>query len=316
MSENISENTMRAITYDRFGSADVLTLTTRPRPHRGPDTLVVEVRAAGVNPVDYKIREGYLEGLLDTVFPATPGWDVAGVVVETGLDTPEFEVGDEIMAYARPDVAQHGTLAQYAPVPARTAAHKPKELSFEEAAALPLAGLTALQSVRRSGVGEGSRVLVHAAAGGVGSFAVQLARHAGAEVVGTASERNHEFLRGLGAEPVVYGEGLVDRARALVPAGFDLILDYVGGEAIDTARELLAPGGVITSIVDDRARTELGGHYVWVRPDAADLAELGRLAGEGVLHVEVDRVFELADAADAHRAVESGHVRGKVVVRV
>ncbi|WP_282947708.1 NADP-dependent oxidoreductase [Cellulomonas endometrii] len=307
---------MKAVVYEKFGGAEVLQVVERPEPHIGPDTVLVKVVAVGLNPVDYKVREGYLQGLIDTHLPAVPAWDVAGVVVKPGLDTPEFEAGDEILAYARKDVVSDGTLAEYVSVPVRTAAKKPAGLSFEAAAGLPLAGLTALQTVRRSGLGEGSTVLVHAAAGGVGSIAVQLAVHAGARVVGTASEGNHAYLRALGAEPVAYGDGLVEAARAVAPEGFDVILDYVGGQAIDTAPDLLAPGGTIVSITDARARDELGGQYVWVRPDPAGLAELADLAARGVVQVEVSQTFDLDHAADAFRALETGHTRGKIVVTV
>lgn len=307
---------MRAIAYQEYGSADILQLRELPKPHIGPDTLVVQVRTAAVNPVDYKIREGYLDGLIDPVFPVVPGWDVAGVVEEVGLDTPEFQVGDEIIAYARKDVVSGGTFAEYVDVPVRTAARKPASLSFEEAAALPLAGLTALQTVRRSGVDADSTVLVHAAAGGVGSFACQLAIHAGARVVGTASPENHDYLRSLGVEPVDYHGDLVTNAGALATNGFDVILDYAGGAAIDTAGQLLRTGGMVTSIIDPRARDEFGGAYVWVRPDPAELAELAALAAQGVVRTEISQVLDLEQSADAHRAVESGHTRGKVVVRV
>lgn len=245
-----------------------------------------------------------------------PGWDVAGVVEQVGLDTPEFQPGDEILAYARADLVSGGTLAEYVAVPVRTAAPKPAGLSFEEAAALPLAGLTAYQSVRRSQVTDGSTVLVHGAAGGVGAFAVQLAVHAGATVIGTASPGNHDFLRGLGARPIDYHGDLVAAARAEAPDGFDVILDYVGSAALDTVPELLRAGGTVTSIVDARSRDEFGGQYVWVRPDARELTELAGLAADGVITVEIAEVFELEQAADAHRAVESGHTRGKVVVRI
>lgn len=305
---------MKAITYSEFGSADVLTLTEAPEPHIGPDTMLVRVVASGVNPVDHKIREGYLQGLIDGPFPVIPGWDVAGVVVKPGLDTPEFAEGDEILAYARKDSLEGGALAELVAVPVRTAAHKPADLTFEQAAALPLAGLTAMQTVRRSGVRQGQTVLVHAAAGGVGSIAVQLAVHAGARVVGTASPSNHDFLTSVGATPISYGDDLVRDALEHAPDGYDVILDYVGGDAITTAPALLAPGGTITSITDARARTELGGHYVWVRPDAEQLAELAQLVVDGVVRVEIAETFPLARAADAHRAVETGHVRGKVVI--
>lgn len=307
---------MKALEYSQFGGADRLALVERDMPHIGPDVLVVRVVAASINPVDYKLREGKLEGVIDTVLPAVPGWDVAGVVEQVGLDTPEFAVGDEILAYARGDVVRHGTLAEYAPVAVRTAAHKPEGLSFEDAAALPLAGLTALQSLERAGVREGQTVLVHGASGGVGSFGVQLARLRGARVVGTASEGNHDYLRSLGAEPIAYGDGLVDRALALVPGGFDVVVDFAGGAALDGTAELLADGGTVVSISDPRAATEFGGHYVWVRADPAQLGELARLTAEGALRVERAGTYRLDDAADAYRELEKGHTRGKIVVTV
>ncbi|MBF4562438.1 NADP-dependent oxidoreductase [Microbacterium sp. VKM Ac-2870] len=307
---------MKALVYSDFGGNDRFELTDRDQPHVGPDTLVVRVVAAGINPVDYKIREGYLRGLIDTRLPAVPGWDVAGIVEQTGLDTPEFAVGDAVLAYARADVVEHGTVAEYTAVPVRTAARKPEGLSFEAAAALPLAGLTALQTLERAGVGEGQNVLIHGAAGGVGSFGVQLARLRGARVIGTASERNHEYLRGLGAEPVVYGDGLVEAARALVPGGFDAIIDFVGGSTLDTTNELLAEGGVVASVADSRARTEFGGHYVWVRPNAEQLGELAQLAADGTLQVEIAATYPLDEAAAAYAELEQGHTRGKIVVTV
>ncbi|PUB24544.1 NADPH2:quinone reductase [Promicromonospora sp. AC04] len=307
---------MRAITYSRFGSADVLELTEQPDPHIGPDTLVVRVKAASVNPVDWKIRQGYLEGLIDVQLPAIPGWDVAGVVEQVGLDTPEFQVGDEVYGYVRKDTVQGGTFAELVAAPVRTLARKPASLSFEEAAAVPLAGLTAYEAIQRAGVKDGQTVLVHAAAGGVGAFAVQIAKALGARVIGTASEANQEFLRGLGAEPVTYGDGLADRVRALAPDGVDVVLDFVGGGTVAASAGNLADGGTITSIADPTARTEHGGHYVWVRPSVAGLDALTALFDAGKLSVEIAQVFDLADAADAHRANESGHTRGKVVVRV
>lgn len=307
---------MRAITYSKFGSADVLELTDQPDPHIGPDTLLVRVKAASVNPVDWKIRQGYLEGLIDTELPAIPGWDVAGVVEQVGLDTPEFQVGDEVYGYVRKDTVKGGTFAELVAAPVRTLARKPSSLSFEEAAAVPLAGLTAYQAIRRAGVTEGQTVLVHAAAGGVGAFGVQLAKALGARVIGTASEGNHEFLRALGAEPVTYGDGLADRVRAIAPDGVDVALDFAGGDSVATSAELLADGGTIASITDATARTEHGGHYVWVRPSTADLDALTALFDSGKLSVEIARTFDLAEAAAAHRASETGHTRGKVVVRV
>ncbi len=307
---------MRAITYDRYGSADVLTVADVQEPHAGPDTMVVEVKAAGINPVDYKIREGKLEGLLDTRFPVVPGWDVSGVVVEPGLDTPEFAPGDEIFAYARGDLVSGGTLAERVAVPVRTAAYKPGSITHAQAAAVPLAGLTALQSIRRAGVTLGSTVLIHGASGGVGSFGLQIAHHLGADVVGTASPRNHNFVCDRGATHLEYGEGLVERALEARPHGYDAILDFAGGDSLDGTEALLAPAGVVVSIADPRAATEFGGHSLWVRPNSADLAELAGLIDGGHVRVVLAGTYPLERAADAYRELESGHVRGKIVVTV
>ncbi len=307
---------MRAIAYSKYGHSDVLELVDLPVPKVGPDSVLVAVRAASVNPVDWKVREGYLDGIVDTTFPVVPGWDVAGVVERVGLDTPELQVGDEVYGYVRKDWMHGGTFAQYVAAPVRTLARKPASLSLEEAAAVPLAGLTAFQTIERAGVTAGQTVLVHAAAGGVGQFAVQIAAARGARVIGTASPRNHEHLVALGAEPVAYGDGLVDAVRALAPEGVDVVLDYGTDDLVGTTKALLKPGGTVASIVDAKARDELGGHYVWVRPSTADLDALTALIEAGQVRVDVAQVFDLADAAAAHEASQSQHVRGKVVVRV
>lgn len=307
---------MKAISYSSFGDAGVLEYGERPDPKVGPDTVLVKVRAAAVNPVDRQAREGNLDGLLDTVFPVIPGWDVSGVVVQPGVAVDEFAVGDEVIGYVREDFLSRGTFAEYVAAPVRTLARKPLSLSFEEAAGLPLAGLTAYQVLHRTlRVREGDTVLVHAAAGGVGSLAVQLARHAGCRVIGTASERNHEHLRTLGAQPVEYGDGLADRLRALAPDGIDAAFDTVGGEALRASAETLAPEGRLASIVDTEVFS-YGGRYAFVRPDAQDLAHLAELAEQGIVSVHVDRVFPLAETAEAHRLNAEGRTRGKIVVTV
>ncbi|WP_336706289.1 NADP-dependent oxidoreductase [Oerskovia sp. USHLN155] len=307
---------MRAITYSRYGGADVLELSELPTPKVGPDTVLVRVKATSVNPVDWKVREGYLDAIMDATFPVVPGWDVAGVVEQVGLDTPELSVGDEVFGYVRKDVVSGGTTAELVAAPVRTLARKPAAWTWEQAAGAPLAGLTALQTIDRAGVSSGQTVLVHAAAGGVGSMAVQIAVARGARVIGTASERNHEYLRSLGAEPVTYGDGLAERVRALAPEGVDVVLDYIGGEALATTPDVLRDGGTVASVVDAAARDELGGHYVWVRPDVEGLTELARLADAGQLTVDVAEVYDLADTAKAHEASRTGHVRGKVVITV
>ncbi|GDY33620.1 NADP-dependent oxidoreductase [Gandjariella thermophila] len=310
---------MKGIAQNEFGSADVLSVQDLPDPLVGPDSVLIRVRAAGVNPVDYKIREGYLKGLLPHYFPIVPGWDVAGVVEATGpAAAGGLRPGDEVVAYARKDYVQHGTYAELVAVPDRGVARKPASLDFAHAAGLPLAGLTALQALRAAEVGEGATVLVHAASGGVGHLAVQIARALGAgRVIGTASEGNHDFLRSLGAEPVRYGDGLPDRLAALVGGDgrVDAALDFVGGQALEQSPELVRDPARVVSIVDPSVLAR-GGRYVFVRPDAAQLGWLGELADAGRLRVEVQRTFALGDAAEAHRTLEGGHVRGKLVLTV
>ncbi|MFF1911130.1 NADP-dependent oxidoreductase [Streptomyces sp. NPDC058239] len=307
---------MKAISYSSYGGADVLEYGERPDPKVGPDTVLVKVRAAAVNPVDWKAREGYLDAGLQAVFPVIPGWDVSGVVVQPGVAVDEFTVGDEVIGYVREDFLCRGTFAEYVAAPVRTLARKPLSLSFEEAAGLPLAGLTAYQVLHRTlKIQDGETVLVHAAAGGVGSLAVQIARHAGARVIGTASEPNHEHVRQLGGEPVAYGDGLADRLRALAPDGVDAAFDTVGGQALRASAEVLKPQGRLASIADGEVFS-YGGRYAFVRPDAKDLAHLAELAEQGIVTVHVDRVFLLEQAADAYRLNEQGRTRGKIVVTV
>ncbi|MFD8871230.1 NADP-dependent oxidoreductase [Streptomyces sp. NPDC059590] len=307
---------MKAITYHRYGGPEVLEYGEVREPKVGPDSVLVKVMAAGVNPVDWKARAGYLAPVLEAVFPVIPGWDVAGVVERPGLAVTEFAAGDEVIGYVREDFLSRGTFAEYVAAPVRTLARKPRNLTFTQAAGIPLAGLTAYQTlVKALKVTEGDTVLVHAAAGGVGSMAVQLAKHLGARVLGTASERNHEYLRALGAEPVTYGEGLADRVRALAPGGVDAVFDTVGGDALTDSVPLLSGGGRLASITD-QAVLALGGRYVFVRPDANDLQDLTDIAERGALGVEVSAVFPLKNTADAHRLNEEGHTRGKIVVTV
>ncbi|MGP3999312.1 NADP-dependent oxidoreductase [Streptomyces sp. 8N706] len=304
---------MRAVTYDAYAADDSrLAVGEVPDPKVGPGTVLIEVRAAGVNPVDWKVMAGALDGLMDTVFPVIPGWDVAGVVTALGPDTPEFAVGDEVMAYARKDVVQAGTFAQYVTVSAQATAHKPAILDWPQAGGLPLAGMTALRSLDRLEVGAGDVLLVHGAAGGVGSFGVQIGVARGARVIGTASERNHDFVRGLGAEPVAYGDGLADRVKELAPAGVVAVADFVGGQ-VETTLAVLGPKGRHISIADP-AVEEHGGHWIWVRPDGAELAELAALAERGALTVEIAGTYPLDQVGTAFDASRAGHTRGKLVI--
>jgi NADPH:quinone reductase-like Zn-dependent oxidoreductase len=306
---------VKAIVMNQYGGPEVLKLATdAPEPKVGPDFVLVRVKAAGVNPVDGKIREGGLDGLFQTDFPLIPGWDVAGVVERTGPAVSEYSPGDEVIGYVREDHVGRGTYAELVAAPVRTLGRKPPRLSWAEAAGLPLAGLTAYQALAKAlGVNEDDTVLIHAASGGVGSMAVQIAVAKGARVIGTASVANHDYLRELGAEPVEYGDGLVDRVRRIAPGGVSAALDLVGGDALEVTPELLTPTGRWASVIDSSV-AERGGRYVFVRPDPTDLAALASLADDGRLKVSVSQTFPLAEAAEAQRALASGHVRGKIVL--
>ncbi|MBW3576067.1 MAG: NADP-dependent oxidoreductase [Actinobacteria bacterium] len=309
---------MRAIAIDQYGGPEVLTLRDLDPPPLGPDVVHVRARAVGVNPVDSKIREGGLDARYPCHFPLVPGWDVAGVVEAVGPDVTELSPGDEVAGYVRRDHIQWGTYAELVAAPIRTLTLKPPGVGWREAAALPLAGLTASQALSRGlgGLRDDDVVLVHAAGGGVGGFAVQLARLAGARVIGTGSEATHEHLRALGAEPVVYGPGLVEAVRALAPAGVTAVVDLVGGETLGLTPQLLAAGGRVVSVRDPEQVRQLGGRYVFVRPHAMELRELLRLVAAGYLKVHIQESFPLERAADAHRLIEGGHVHGKLVLEV
>ena len=307
---------MRAVFQSSYGGPDVLEIGELPDPLIGPDTITVRVRAAGVNPVDWKIREGYLQGAFPHQLPLVPGWDVAGVVEAVGPAVRELAVGDEVLGYVRKDLVSGGAYAELVSASSRHLARKPAGVPFEAAAGLPLAGLTALQSLDAVGASEGDVVLIHAGAGGVGHLAVQLAAARGARVIATASARNHDYLRSLGAEPVLYGDGLVDAVQSLVPDGVDAAVDYVGGAAIAQSAELVKDVGRTASNVDPAAVAAVGGLYCFVRPDSAQLAELVAMVERGALRVEVQQVLPLEQAAEAHRILQEGHVRGKLVLTV
>ncbi|WNV76667.1 NADP-dependent oxidoreductase [Geodermatophilus sp. DSM 44513] len=299
--------------YEEFGGPEVLTLRTDlPDPPVGPDTVLVRVHAAGVNPVDGKIRDGALAGAFPHHFPIVPGWDVAGVVEAAGPAVTAFAAGDEVCGYVRRDDVQWGTTAELVPAPQRCLAHKPASLSFAEAAGLPLAGLTAYQALTEAlEVGEGDRVLVHRAAGGVGFSAVQIAVALGAHVIGTASPRNHGFLRDAGvAEVFDYAAGPLSRQLS---EPVDAVLDLVGGDTLADAPEQVRDRARIASVVDP-AVNGMGGRYVFVRPEHEHLEELGRMADAGQLRVPVARAFPLEQVREAQELVAGGHVRGKVVV--
>lgn len=308
---------MKAITYREYGGPEVLALTEIDDPKIGPDWVEIEVRASSVNPVDWQIASGGLDAMLPTFFPVVPGWDVAGVVTQVGPAVVDLAVGDEVYGYLRKDAVHGGTYAEKVGAPQRCVTRKPANATFAEAAAIPLAGLTALQCLDVIGTRAEDTLLVHGAAGGVGMFAVQVARARGARVIGTASPDNHDFIRSLGGEPVSYGDGLVGAVRELVSTGVTAVLDTQGGDTLAQSVELLAEGasGRIASVADPGVANH-GGRYVFVRPDVADLTTLAGLVDAGHLRVEIAQAFPLAEAARAWERSMQGHVRGKLVLTI
>lgn len=300
---------MKAVTFSAYGGPEVLGVTEVDEPHAGPGQIRIAVRAAGVNPIDWKARSGAMREMMPLSFPVVDGREAAGVVDEIGADVSGVAPGDEVFGFA-----VGGAAAEYAVLD--DFARKPAALSFEEAAALPVAVETSVRVFGvLGGVGEGQTLVVNGAAGGVGVAAVQLARERGARVIGTASERNHDFLRSLGAEPTTYGDGMVDRIRALAPDGVDLAFDTAGKGGVPDLITLTGDPARVATIADFSAAA-LGvkvtgggeGRAAGALDEAAALAEAGRL------QVPVARTLAFSDAADAHRASEDGHVRGKLVL--
>jgi NADPH:quinone reductase-like Zn-dependent oxidoreductase len=299
---------MKAVQFSEYGEPEVLHVAEVEAPHAGPGQIRVAVRAAGVNPIDWKVRKGMMaDGPLAR--PVTPGSDVAGVVDEVGDGVGDVAPGDEVFGFAiGGGAAEHTLLEHYA--------RKPAGLGWEEAAGFPVAVETAVRCLELLGVREGHTLVITGAAGGVGTAAVQLARRRGARVIGTASERNHDFLRSLGAEPTTYGDGLVERVRALAPDGVDRALDTAGRGALPDLIELTGgPENVVT--IADFSAPELG-----VRVSSGQgaerayhaLDEAARLAADGQFALPVEKVFGFSQAADAQRLSEEGHVRGKLVL--
>jgi NADPH:quinone reductase-like Zn-dependent oxidoreductase len=308
---------MRAIVTDGYGGPEVLEVREVDEPKLGPDSVLVRVHAASINPVDHKIVGGHLDAAFPTVFPLIPGWDAAGEVVGVGPAVRHLEVGQQVFGYGREDYVGGGTWAELTTLNVRAVAPAPPSLDPVEAACLPLAGLTAYQSlVEVLEVGAGDTVLIHAATGGVGTMATQIAVARGARVVGTCSEPNHELLRTLGGEPTVHGDGLVDRVCELAPDGVDAVLDLIGGEALDTTGELLRRAGRVVSVTEPRVKDEFGGVYVFVRPDVPQLHALRELVETGELRPIVQSVHEFGEVRAAVGEASSGRVSGKVVLRI
>lgn len=298
---------MKAITYTEFGGPEVLRLEEVEEPHAGPGQVRLKVLAAAVNPLDHKIRSGWMPHMAPA-FPATPGVEAAGVVDEVGEGVTGVSVGDEVLAWT-----VTGAYAEYAL--ATDFALKPAELDWDTAAALPVAIETSARVLESLKVAEGETLLLHGAAGAVGAVGVQLAVARGVTVIGTASPRNHDYLRSLGAIPVAYGAGLAERVRAAAPQGVDAVYDAAGQGDLEMSIELLGGTDRIITIADPRA-AEVGVTFSsGGRSFGAELGEYARFVADGALVVRVAQGFPLVDAGQAQELSASGHAGGKVVLR-
>jgi NADPH2:quinone reductase len=314
---------MRAMAIDEFGGADKLRMTDLPRPRPSRGELLIRVVAAGVSPLDVAVREGRLAATAPHGFPLVPGFDLAGVVEELGDGGSRLRVGDRVWAYVRKPRIQWGCYAEYVSVAEAAVGRMPSGTVFELAAGVPLGALAAEGALRaRSGIEGGQNLLVQGAAGGVGHVAVQLARAAGARVFGTCGPDNVEFLLDLGAMAIDYTkEPFEETSRRHCPEGFDVVLDLVGGEVLARSAAVVRAGGRLVSLVetpDPRLADErrIVAHRHDAVPDGQRLTTLARLVERERLRPHLNRVFPLAEAAEAHGVVAGGHVRGKLVLGV
>ncbi len=308
-------STMKAVRIHSYGDPQVLVYEDAPRPVPRPGEVLVKVAAAAINPIDWKIRGGHFKEMRPIPFPFILGWDLAGTVVSAGAVAGRFKGGEEVFAYL--NTQKSGAYAEYVAVEENALVSKPRSLDFIHASAIPLAGLTAWHGLFEEGqLKAGQRVLIHGAAGGVGSFAVQLAKWKGAYVIGTASEKNQSFLRELGAdEGVDYTKTPFERAVGNI----DLVFDTLGGETQEKSYGVLKKGGTLVSTVgiqspDKAAAAGISAKAFMNRIHPEALKELGDLADAGKLKVFVEKTFPLSEARKAHELSETGHVRGKIVM--
>lgn len=297
---------MKAVAFTEFGGPEVLRVLELPEPHAGPGQVRVRVKAAGVQPYDAAVRAGWEPPGLVLGWPRVPGNEFAGVVDEGGGDVA---AGTEVLGFTAVQAA-----AEYIVVPATDVTPKPPEMPWEVAGGFTAGTQTASIALEALQVQAGETLLVHGAAGSVGTAAVQLARLKGARVIGTASEANQDYLRGLGATPVVYGEGLRERVEAAAPQGVDVVLDGAGGAALDLSLELVTDRRRILTLVDHGRAAGLGVLVSKSGRSAARLAELAALYAKGDLRFHVRRTYPYTEAAAAHREIETGHGRGKIVL--
>lgn len=308
---------MRAIRAHEFGEPDVLQLDDIPVPEPANGEVLIKVYATSVNPVDWKIIKGGYQSKFPVNLPLTPGWDVSGVVEKVGANVKDFKPGDEV--YSRPDPTKNGAFAEYIVVKTDIISHKPKNIDHVHAAAVPLAGLTAWQGLFQHGqLKAGQKVLIHAASGGVGTFAVQFAKWKGAYVIGTTSDKNIDFVKKLGADEVIdyKNERFEDKL-----SGIDLVFDTIGGDTQKRSVKVLKNGGRLITTVKPEAQQEAESKNIYLQGYSAqsfpeDLREIAWLIDQHTVKPVISKVLPLEEAKTAEKLSKEGHTRGKIVLNV
>jgi len=306
-------STMKAVRIHQYGPSDVLAFEDSPRPQPDAGVVLVRVRASSVNPIDWKIRAGYLKQWMPIPMPFVPGRDVSGIVEAVGPGVSRFKKGDEVFGLV------NGAYAEFVAAREEELARKPRGITHAQAAAIPLAALTAWQALfDKAQLQAGQTVLVHGAAGGVGSFAVQFAKVKGARVIATASQSNQAFVKELGADQAIdYAKERFEEAVR----GVDVVFDTIGGETQQRSYAVLRRGGILVSVAappsaDEAAKHGVRAEFLATQPDATQLGQIAQLVEAGEVKPQVGAVMSLADVRRAHQMSETGHMRGKIVLSV
>lgn len=315
---------MKAVIIDTFGGINTVKMADVPIPKPADNEVQIEVKYAAVNPVDWKICEGIFRNHMEHEFPIILGWDASGLITAVGKNVRSFKVGDEVFAYCRKPLIKWGSFTEYICLDAQHIALKPKSLSFAQAASIPLAALTAWQSLFRfAGLKKGEIILVHAGAGGVGGMAIQLAKYIGAQVATTATQKNHEYVKGLGAHHAIdYQTEIVSqKIQQLFPEGVDVVFDTIGGEVLKASYALLKKGGRLVSILEppDQAKAAQRGikaGFVFVAPNGIELKQIADLITESKIVAPAVEEMKLENVQAALEKSRSGHVRGKIVLKI
>lgn len=315
---------MKAVVFNQFGSVENLSIKEVQTPVPADDEVQIHVKYAGVNPVDWKIHEGYLKNFLPHEFPIIPGWDAAGTVSALGKNATKFKMGDEVFVYCRKPVVHMGSYAEYVCFPAENVAFKPKNISMAQAASLPLVALTAWQALFEfAKLKKGQTVLIHAGAGGVGSLAIGFAKSIGAKVYTTASKKNHTYVKKLGADVAIdYNEqNFVEAIKSMEPHGVDVVFDCVGGQTLEDSYQLVKKDGNLVSIVkapepEKGTQFQINVSYAFVRPDGAQLKQIAELLEAGKMQPPAIHEYPLSKFADALSQVRTLHTQGKVVLAI